>query len=188
MFKDDMSFEKALAIKVDPERIERVKKLVRFDIPDLSEEVKNFLISQQLQFVNIQYARFMAGVKFTEQDVKELLEGAIDCHAHGGSDPFDRLLLEDEIAFDYSRARMRAVVFKTWFTPSASRIPIVKKYLDKWAEENGIRTGGDPGRDYAQLLRRGNQPGRREEVPRISRIQIRLAADGGFLPSPESRL
>jgi hypothetical protein len=67
--------------------IERVKKLVRFDIPDLSEEVKNFLISQQLQFVNIQYARFMAGVKFTEQDVKELLEGAIDCHAHGAPTP-----------------------------------------------------------------------------------------------------
>ncbi len=139
MFKDDMSFEKVLAIKVDPERIERVRKLVRFDIPDLSEEVKNFLISQQLQFVNIQYARFMAGVKFTQRDVKELLEGAIDCHAHGGSDPFDRLLLEDEVAFDYSRAKMRAVVFKTWFTPSASRIPLVRKYLDQWAEEKGIQ-------------------------------------------------
>lgn len=139
MFKEDLSFEKVLTIKVDPERIERVKKLIRFDIPDLGEEVKNFLISQQLQFVNIQYARFMAGVKFTQQDVKDLLEGAIDCHAHGGSDPFDRLLLEDEIAFDYSRAKMRAVVFKTWFTPSASRIPIVKKYLDKWADENRLK-------------------------------------------------
>jgi hypothetical protein len=139
MFKEDMSLEKILTIKVAPDRIERVKNLIRFDIPDLSEEVKTFLISQQLQFVNIQYARFMAGVTHTQQDVQDLLEGGIDCHAHGGSDPFDRLLLEDEIAFDYSRAGMRAVVFKTWFTPSASRIPIVKKYLKKWADETGIK-------------------------------------------------
>ena len=139
MFKEDMSFEKVLAIKVDPKRIERVKNLIRFDIPDLSEEVKNFLIAQQLQFVNIQYARFMAGVKFTPRDVDAILEGAIDCHAHGGSDPFDRLLLEDEICFDYSRAKMRAVVFKTWFTPSVSRIPIVQKYVDRWAEEKGLQ-------------------------------------------------
>jgi len=134
-----MSLEKILNIKVSEDRIERVKSLVRFDIPDRSEEVKNFLTSQQLRFVNIQYARFIAGVKFTQQDVNELLNGAIDCHAHGGSDPVDRLLLEDEIAFDYSRAKMRAVVFKTWFTPSASRIPLLRKYLDRWAAENAIK-------------------------------------------------
>jgi len=80
-----------------------------------------------------------AGVKFTQADVKEILEGAIDCHAHGGSDPFDRLLLEDEIAIDYSRVKMRALVIKTWFTPSASRIPLVRKYLDKWAQETGMK-------------------------------------------------
>lgn len=139
MFKGDMSFEEILKIKVPKDRIERVKGLVRFDIPGLSEEVKNFLISEQLKFVHIQYARFMAGIEFTPKDVSELLEGAIDCHAHGGSDPFDRLLLEDEIAFDYSKVKMRAVVFKTWFTPSASRIPLVKKYLNKWADETGIK-------------------------------------------------
>jgi hypothetical protein len=139
MYKEDMSFEKILNIKVSQERVEKVKDLVRFDIPDLSEEVKEFLIRQQLQYVNIQYARFMSGVKFTQQDVNEVLTGGIDCHAHGGSDPIDRLLLEDEIAFDYSRAKMRAVVFKTWFTPSASRIPIVKKYLHRWAEENNLK-------------------------------------------------
>ena len=67
MHKEDASFERILTIKVDPARIERVKRLVRFDIADLTEEVKDFLISQQLQFVNIQYARFMVGVKFTLQ-------------------------------------------------------------------------------------------------------------------------
>lgn len=139
MYKEDVSFEKILNIKVDPARIERVKSLVRFDIPDLSEEVKNFLISQQLQFVNIQYARFMAGVKFTQQDVVEVLNGVIDCHAHGGSDPFDRLLLEDEIAMEYSRAGGRAVVFKTWFTPSASRVALTRKVLQKWGDETGTK-------------------------------------------------
>ena len=33
-------FEKILNIKVSQERIEKVKGLVRFDIPDLSEEIK----------------------------------------------------------------------------------------------------------------------------------------------------
>lgn len=139
MFKEGTSFEEILNISVPEERIERVKNLVRFDIPNLSEEIKSFLIAQQLRFVSIQYARFMTGIKFTRQDVNELLQGAIDCHAHGGSDPFDRLLLEDEIAFDYSRARMRAVVFKTWYTPSASRIQLIKKYLDKWSMENAVK-------------------------------------------------
>jgi hypothetical protein len=138
VFKGDKSFEEILNIEVSPERVEKVKSLVRFDIPNLPEEVKNFLIKQQLQFVNIQYARFISGVKFTLQDVQEILEGAIDCHAHGGSDPIDRLLMEDEIAIEYSRAKMKAVVFKTWFTPSASRNPIVKKALDKWARETGM--------------------------------------------------
>ena len=39
----------------------------------------------------------MAGIKFTPADVDELMQGAIDIHAHGGSDPFDRLLPEDEV-------------------------------------------------------------------------------------------
>ncbi|MBI5441725.1 MAG: hypothetical protein HY900_11020 [Deltaproteobacteria bacterium] len=138
MYKDDLSLEQILDIQVDRERLERVKSLVRFDIPGISEEVKDFLVSQQLEFVNIQYARFMAGVKFTQQDVLDLLRGVVDCHAHGGSDPFDRLLLEDEIAMEYSRVGARAVVFKTWFTPSASRIALARKYLRKWGDETGI--------------------------------------------------
>lgn len=139
MFRGDMSFEEILKIEVPPERVERVKNLVRFDIPELPDEVRSFLVKQQLQYVNIQYARFIAGVKFNAQDVQEILEGAIDGHAHGGSDPIDRLLLEDEIAMDYSRAKFRAVVFKTWFTPSASRIPLVRRILDQWAEKTGIK-------------------------------------------------
>ena len=138
MFKEGMNIDEILKIEVPEERVDRLKELVNFDIPDLSEEVKRFLIKQQIQVVNIQYARFLAGVKFTEADVDDIMKGAIDIHAHGGSDPIDRLLLEDEIAIDYNKAGMRAVVFKTWFTPSASRIELVQKYLDKWAAENEI--------------------------------------------------
>ena len=47
MFNDHMSLDKILNIKVSQERIEGVKNLVRFDIPGLTEEVNNFLISQQ---------------------------------------------------------------------------------------------------------------------------------------------
>lgn len=139
MFHEDMSLDEILKIEVPEERVDRLKELVQFDIPGIDEEVERFLLKQQIQFVNIQYARFLAGVKFTEDDVDDLMENAIDCHAHGGSDPFNRLLLEDEIAFDYSKENMRAVVFKTWFTPSASRIQLVQKYLDQWAEQNETR-------------------------------------------------
>ena len=51
-----------------------------------------------------------AGYRFY---VDELMQGAIDIHAHGGSDPFDRLLPEDEVCKDYTKAGMAAVVFKT---------------------------------------------------------------------------
>jgi len=139
MFREDMSLDEILKIEVPEERVDRLKELVQFDIPGIDEKVERFLLKQQIQFVNIQYARFLAGVKFTEDDVNDLMENAIDCHAHGGSDPFNRLLLEDEIAFDYSKENMRAVVFKTWFTPSASRIQLVQKYLDQWAEQNETR-------------------------------------------------
>jgi len=139
MFREDMTLDEILKIEVPEDRVDRLKKLVKFDLPDIGEDVERFLLKQQIQFVNIQYARFLAGVTFNEDDVDGLMENAIDCHAHGGSDPFNRLLLEDEIAFDYSKEKMLAVVFKTWFTPSASRIQLVQKYLDQWAEENETR-------------------------------------------------
>ena len=85
MFQEDMTLDDILKIEVPEERIDRLKKLVTFDIPDMSEEVERFLIKQQIQSVNIQYARFLAGVNFTESDVDALMEDAIDCHAHGGS-------------------------------------------------------------------------------------------------------
>ena len=77
----------------------------------------------------------MAGIKFTPADVDELMQGAIDIHAHGGSAPFDRLLPEDEVCKEYTKAGMAAVVFKTWYTPSASRNMLINRMMEDWASQ-----------------------------------------------------
>jgi len=135
---DGLSLKDILAIKVSPERVDRLMELTRPDV-DASEEVLRYLVEQQAQYVNIQYMRFQAGAKFTEADVDEIINGAIDTHAHGGSEPFERVMLEDDMAIEASKAGMRAMVIKTWYTPSASRLQIVRKNLDKWSQETGIR-------------------------------------------------
>jgi hypothetical protein len=137
--EEGLELKDILQVEVPPERVERLKKLTNVDIPGISDEVLEFLIRQQAQWVNIQYARFLTGINFTEADVDELLVNAIDCHAHGGSDPMERLMLEDEIGIDYTRAGMRAMVVKTWYTPSASRNALVQKCVDSYAEQHGLR-------------------------------------------------
>jgi hypothetical protein len=88
---------------------------------------------------NIEYGRYAAGTKISDEMIEELMEDSIDTHVHGGSDPFERRLLEDEIAIDATKAKMKAVVIKTWYTPSASRNKMVQKIVDKWAEEHEMR-------------------------------------------------
>lgn len=130
---EEFDLKDVLSIQVDQDRVERLKKLTRLDIPeDTPEIVKDFILRQQIESVNIQYARFLAGIKVTKEDVEEVLEGAIDIHAHGGSEPFERLALEDEVVKDFTKAKMRAVVFKTWYTPSASRIALINKTYNEW--------------------------------------------------------
>lgn len=136
---ESFNIQELMQIKVDDERMDRIRDLVVFDSEEeLSSEVKDYLLRQQLRYVNIQYARFLAGIHFTQEDVDSLLEGSIDIHAHGGSEPFERIQLEDDILKDLTKAKMRAVVFKTWYTPSASRNALLQKYIDQWAEENEL--------------------------------------------------
>ena len=133
------SLQQLMQIKVDDARVERLRDVIVFDSEEeLSPEVKDYLLRQQIRFVNIQYARFLAGTHFTLQDVDDLLEGAIDIHCHGGSEPFERIALEDDILKDAAKAKMRALVFKTWYTPSASRNALLKKFIDQWAEEHEL--------------------------------------------------
>lgn len=137
--EDNLPLSEILKVQVSDERVERLKTLTNVDVEGVTDEIFTWLVRQQAQWANIQYTRFLAGAKFTEQDVDELLWHAIDCHTHGGSDPMERLLLEDDIGIDYTNAGMRAMVVKTWYTPSASRNALVQKYVNRYAEERGLR-------------------------------------------------
>ena len=135
---EKFDLKKLMAIDVPKERVDRIKDDVVFDRGDISDEVKEFLLKEQIRFVNIQYARFLAGVHFTQEDVDELLTGSIDIHAHGGSEPFDRICLEPQLVKDFMDARMKAIVIKTWYTPSASRTAMLNEIIKQYAEEKGI--------------------------------------------------
>lgn len=135
---EKFDLKKLMAIDVPKERVDRIKDDVVFDRGDISDEVKEFLLKEQIRFVNIQYARFLAGVHFTQEDVDELLTGSIDIHAHGGSEPFDRICLEPQLVKDFMDARMKAIVIKTWYTPSASRNAMLNEIIKQYAEEKGI--------------------------------------------------
>lgn len=136
---ETLNIQELMQIKVDDERVAHLRDVVVFDSEEnLSDEVKDYLLRQQVRFVNIQYARFLAGNHFTLDEVDELLAGSIDIHAHGGSEPFERIALEDDILKDAARAKMRAVVFKTWYTPSAGRNAMLQKFIDQWAAQNEL--------------------------------------------------
>jgi hypothetical protein len=51
----------------------------------------------------------------------------------------ERLLLEDDIAYDFTDAGCHAMVVKTWYTPSASGNTLVPELADRYAEEHGLR-------------------------------------------------
>jgi Family of unknown function (DUF6282) len=137
--EENLPLEEILKVEVPEERVERLKTLTNVDAEGVTDEIFTWLVRQQAQWANMQYARFLAGAKFTEQDVDELLTNAIDSHTHGGSDPMERLLLEDDIGIDYTEAGMRAMVVKTWYTPSASRNALVQKIVNRHAEQRGLR-------------------------------------------------
>ena len=135
---ESFDLKKLMSIEVSKERLDRIRDVVYFDRGDISDEVKDFLLKEQVRFVNIQYARFLAGVKFTKDDVDELMKDSIDIHAHGGSEPFDRICLEDEMLQEYTKAGCKAVVIKTWYTPSASRNALLQKQLNTWAKQQEL--------------------------------------------------
>ena len=137
--EEGLGLASLLDIEVDEARVNRLKSILQVDAPDMSDEVFGWLIRQQVRWANIQYTRFLAGAKFTENDVDDVLRGGVDGHVHGGSDPMERLMLEDDVAKDYTDAGMRAMVFKTWYTPSASRSALVQKAADRHAEERGVQ-------------------------------------------------
>ena len=139
MKKEEFDLGDLLKVEAPPERIEELLKLVEIDIPGISDDVKKYLLKQQVELFNLEYGRYASKTKITDALIDELMTDAIDTHAHGGSDPFERRQLEDEIAIDCTKANMKAIVIKTWYTPSASRNQLVQKMVDKFAEENQRR-------------------------------------------------
>jgi hypothetical protein len=139
MKKNEFYLEDLLKVEAPPERIDELLKMVEIDIPGISDDVKRYLLKQQVELFNLEYGRYATKTKITEALVDELMTDAIDTHSHGGSDPFERRQLEDEIAIDCTKAKMKAIVIKTWYTPSASRNQLVQKIVDKFAEENQLR-------------------------------------------------
>lgn len=135
----DETLEKLLTLDAPAERVEELMNLIDIDLPSVTDDVKRFLLKQQVEMFELEYARYALKTPVSESMVDALMEDAIDTHAHGASDPFERLQFEDEIGIDCTRNRMKAVVIKTWYTPSASRTALVQRYVDRWAEEHGMR-------------------------------------------------
>ncbi len=102
---ENFNMHELMQITVPQERVDRLKDLLVFDTDEpISDAVKEYLIRQQLKYVNIQYARFLAGIHFTQEEVDNLLQGSIDIHAHGGSEPFERICMEDDMLKDFAGA------------------------------------------------------------------------------------
>lgn len=139
MQKKEFDLGELLKVDASPERVEELMELVEIDIPGMSKEVKRHLLKQLVDMSNLEYGLRATATRITDQLIEELMEDSIDTHVHGGSDPFERRQFEDEIAIDCTKAKMKAVVIKTWYTPSASRNALVQKIVDKWAEDHDMR-------------------------------------------------
>lgn len=133
-----ISLRELLDYEAPAERIEELLKVIPLDI-DASDEVKRYVLRQVVEMMQLEYGRYENKTRITEALIDELLEDSVDTHVHGASDPFERSQYEDEIAVNATRAKMKAIVIKTWYTPSASRNGLVQKFIDRWAEQNGMR-------------------------------------------------
>ena len=137
--EDAPSLEEVLAIEPSEERMARLAEIIELDLPNVSEEVRRHIFRDDVRVLSILYNQILAGVKLDENIVDGLMVNAVDTHVHGASDPFERLMPEDLIARDFTDAAFRAIVIKTWFTPSASRNQIVQRLTDEYAEAHSLR-------------------------------------------------
>ena len=139
MPEDSPALEEVLSIEPSSDRLERIASIVDIDVPGASEEVRNWILKEEVKTLSVIYNQILTGVGFTEDDVDGLLRNSIDTHVHGGSDPFERLMSEDAIGMDFTDAGARAMVVKTWYTPSASRNALIQRRVDEYAERHELR-------------------------------------------------
>ncbi len=137
--EDKPSLEQILAIQPSDERVARLRGLLQIDEPDMTPEIYDWLLRREARTISIMYNQILAGVQITEDQIDRLLINAVDTHVHGASDPMERLLYEDDIAIDFMQAGMRALVVKTWYTPSASRNGLLHRAIERYAETHGLR-------------------------------------------------
>ncbi len=139
MSGEQFRLEDLLEVDAAPERVDALTKLVEIDLPHLGEEAKRHLLKQQVEMFQIEDVRYALRTKITDGLIDELMEDSIDTHVHGGSEPFERRELEDDIALDCTKARMKAVVIKNWYYPSASNTAFIQRVVDRWAEAHQFR-------------------------------------------------
>jgi len=132
------ALEELVKTDVPSERLDQLTELVEIDLTNLDPGVKRHLLKQQLEMFQVEEGLYAIGTGISDEVVDELMEGSIDTHVHGGSEPFERRELEDDIAIDCTRAKMKAVVIKNWYHPSASKIALLQKAADNWAEANQL--------------------------------------------------
>ncbi len=74
---------------------------------------------------------------FKDESISALMQCLIDLHINAGPESgSNRVYDDDQIAIEASRQGLKAIVYKSHSIPSFVRAPLVKKYADKWAEEN----------------------------------------------------
>lgn len=113
----------------------------RIDL-EVSKEVYEYLDKCEQEGMQLGYKRGVLGKglkAISEKLVDELVQGAILVHEHGGSEPIPRMHDEFDMAINFTRAGLRAAVIKTHYTPSSCRVALVQRYVNEWAERNGLK-------------------------------------------------
>ena len=134
-----ITLEDLLRFEAPDGRVEELLRLIPIDIAGASDEIKRFLLKQVIEMMQLEYGRYENKTPISDAMVDDLLVDAIDTHVHGASDPFERSQYEDDLGIAATKARMRAIVVKTWYSPSASRNELAQRAVNRWAEERQMR-------------------------------------------------
>jgi predicted metal-dependent TIM-barrel fold hydrolase len=116
----------------------------------------------------------------TEDDVLEILEGAIDVHVHAFPDPLiDTGWDQIQITKAASQVGMHGCLFKAHTFPTAATVPFVNQAVEAWAQEQGLR----PARAYGGIVLNNFVGGLNpESVEMVARLGARCV----WLPSHDN--
>ncbi|MGZ4359042.1 MAG: DUF6282 family protein [Gaiellaceae bacterium] len=116
----------------------------------------------------------------TEDDVLEVLDGAIDVHLHAFPDPLiDTGWDQIQITKAASEAGMHGCLFKAHTFPTAATVPFVNQAVEAWAAERELR----PARAYGGIVLNNYVGGLNPESVEMA---ARLGARCCWLPSHDN--